>query len=163
IPFVLKGMVEAGEKQAKEQHATRAGNGDQAAAPPDPAPRSETANKAQTKPSAGMVAFAFLLVFAFALATPFLGGASNFMGLLIHSETLKRLAAEGEAAERDGDHGGALGAWRQVLALLPAGSVQHARIEEKVQALSGVVTVAPRSAIAGGAAGASAGGAEATG
>jgi len=57
-------------------------------------------------------------------------------GRLVHAETLKALAADAEAAERAGDHARALAVWRQALALLPAGSGQHTRITEKIQALS---------------------------
>ena len=55
-------------------------------------------------------------------------------GRLVHAETLKALAADAEAAERAGDSARALAVWRQALALLPAGSGQHTRITEKVQA-----------------------------
>ena len=58
-------------------------------------------------------------------------------GRLPHAELLKTLAAEGDAAESAGDLPRALGLWRQALALLPAGSDQHARVLAKVQALSG--------------------------
>jgi Zn-dependent protease len=71
----------------------------------------------------------------------------------VHAEALKRLAADAEAAERVGETGRALTAWRQALALLPAGSGQHTRIQEKVRTLSGglVSTALP---LAGGGAGA---------
>jgi Zn-dependent protease len=78
-------------------------------------------------------------------------------GRLVHGETLKGLAANGDAAERAGDLGRALEVWRQALALLPVGSGQHARINEKVQALSalvpapaaGLASVAPSAGAAG--------------
>ena len=57
-------------------------------------------------------------------------------GRLVHAERLKALAADADAAERAGDSARALAVWRQALALLPAGSGQHTRITEKVQALS---------------------------
>jgi len=57
-------------------------------------------------------------------------------GRLVHAERLKALAGDAEAAERAGDSARALAVWRQALALLPAGSGQHTRITEKVQALS---------------------------
>jgi len=63
-------------------------------------------------------------------------------GRLVHAETLKGLASEGESAEHAADHSRALAAWRQVLALLPAGSGQHTRVQEKVQALSAMVSPA---------------------
>ena len=69
-------------------------------------------------------------------------------GRLVHAETLKGLASEGESAEHAADHSRALAAWRQVLALLPAGSGQHTRVQEKVQALSAMVS--PASPFGGG-------------
>ena len=63
-------------------------------------------------------------------------------GRLAHAETLKGLASEGDSAERAADHSRALAAWRQALALLPAGSGQHTRVQEKVQALSAMVSPA---------------------
>ncbi len=72
-------------------------------------------------------------------------------GRLIHGETLKGLAADGDAAERAGELARALGIWRQALALLPIGSGQHTRINEKVQALSAQAP-APAAGFAGAAA-----------
>lgn len=69
------------------------------------------------------------------LATAF--SACPRCGRLQHADRLKTLAADGDAAERAGDLSGALGLWRQALALVPAGSDQHARVLEKIQALSG--------------------------
>jgi Zn-dependent protease len=63
-------------------------------------------------------------------------------GRLVHAATLKALAADGDAAERAGDQARALATWRQALALLPAGSGQHTRINEKVQALSAALPAA---------------------
>jgi Zn-dependent protease len=57
-------------------------------------------------------------------------------GQLVHADELKRLAADAERAEQAGDLPGALGAWRQTLALLPPASVQHQKILAKVTALS---------------------------
>jgi Zn-dependent protease len=70
-------------------------------------------------------------------------------GRLVHGETLKGLAADADGAERAGDLARALGIWRQALALLPVGSGQHTRINEKVQALSAQVP-APAAGFAGG-------------
>ncbi len=57
-------------------------------------------------------------------------------GRLLHGPTLKRLAAEAEAAERNADLSAALSAWRGTLDLLPPESQQHAVILERVRALS---------------------------
>jgi Zn-dependent protease len=69
-------------------------------------------------------------------------------GRLPHADALKTLAADGDAAERAGDLPRALALWRQALALLPTGSDQHARVLEKIQALSGQAasTIPPVSA-----------------
>ena len=69
-------------------------------------------------------------------------------GRLVHGERLKALAADGDGAERAGELARALGIWRQALALLPVGSGQHTRINEKVQALSAQVP-APAAGFAG--------------
>ncbi|MCI0570444.1 MAG: hypothetical protein L0Y66_06810 [Myxococcaceae bacterium] len=55
---------------------------------------------------------------------------------LVHSDELKRLAGEAEAAATRGAFPEALAGWRRALELLPAGSSQHARITERVKALS---------------------------
>lgn len=57
-------------------------------------------------------------------------------GALVHAETLKRLAAEAERAERDGDPRKALVGWREALEWLPPDSIQSRRISDKVAALS---------------------------
>jgi Zn-dependent protease len=59
---------------------------------------------------------------------------------LVHADRLKELAASGERAERAGDPAAALSAWRDALALLPPGTNQHARVRQKVVALSDVAT-----------------------
>jgi Zn-dependent protease len=61
-------------------------------------------------------------------------------GRLVHAAELKQLAAAAEAAERQGDGTGSLESWRQMLALLPAQSTQHAHVLARVQALSAQVT-----------------------
>jgi Zn-dependent protease len=58
-------------------------------------------------------------------------------GRLQHADRLRALAADGDAAESAGDLSRALAVWRQALALLPAGSDQHARVLKKIEALSG--------------------------
>jgi Zn-dependent protease len=55
---------------------------------------------------------------------------------LIHSDRLKALAAQAQAAEQGGDVSAALAAWRDTLDLLPPESRQHATILEKVRCLS---------------------------
>jgi len=57
-------------------------------------------------------------------------------GRLLHAATLKRLAAEAEAAEQEGDLSAALSAWRGTLDLLPPESKQHGVILQRVRALS---------------------------
>jgi Zn-dependent protease len=57
-------------------------------------------------------------------------------GRLVHSETLKKLAAQASAAEQAGDFSAALSSWRDTLDLLPPDSRQHAEILKKVQTLS---------------------------
>jgi len=60
-------------------------------------------------------------------------------GRLIHSETLKKLAAQAASAEQAGDLSMALSSWRDTLDLLPPDSRQHAEILRRVQALSAQV------------------------
>lgn len=72
---------------------------------------------------------------------------------LVHADRLKTLAAEAEAAERAGDLGQALARWRSVLELLPPVSTQHARVLEKVQALSARVPMSTQPATPAGAPG----------
>lgn len=85
VPLVLKGMVEAADKD-------KAGDDDaadeQAADPTNPAkaPAPATAPAAKKAPdqvSAAGLVLAFAMVFAIALAAPFLSGADNFMGWII--------------------------------------------------------------------------------
>ncbi|MBU8898435.1 site-2 protease family protein [Corallococcus sp. H22C18031201] len=61
---------------------------------------------------------------------------------LVHARTLQRLAAEAEAATARQALTEALGAWRQALDLLPAGTSQHAQVMARVEALSRQVDVA---------------------
>jgi Zn-dependent protease len=60
-------------------------------------------------------------------------------GRLLHAETLKKLAAQAEVAEKAGDLSSALGAWRDVLDLLPPDSRQHAVILQRIRTLSAQV------------------------
>jgi Zn-dependent protease len=64
-------------------------------------------------------------------------------GKLVHAEELRALAGEAERAEQAGELSRALETWRRALALLPAASLQHQKIHEKVQALSALVQAAP--------------------
>ena len=62
---------------------------------------------------------------------------------LVHSERLKRLAADAESAEKSDDPRRALMAWREALDLLPPESVQSKRIGEKAAELSRRVDALP--------------------
>jgi Zn-dependent protease len=73
-----------------------------------------------------------------ALAAPDLLSCDS-CGRLVHSATLKKLAADAEAAEKAGDLSTALTAWRDTLELLPPNTRQHAVILQRIQALSGRV------------------------
>lgn len=53
-------------------------------------------------------------------------------GRLVHADSLKQLATRAEAAERLGDRGAALVAWREALELLPPGTRQYSVIAQKV-------------------------------
>lgn len=55
---------------------------------------------------------------------------------LVHAARLKELAAAADAAERAGDLGAALGAWREALALLPGDTRQHAIVARAIEGLS---------------------------
>src|SRR5207253_267026 len=57
-------------------------------------------------------------------------------GRLVHAATMSRLAAEAQEAEGRSDPKGAMTAWRQVLALLPADSAQAIQITAHVAELS---------------------------
>jgi Zn-dependent protease/predicted RNA-binding Zn-ribbon protein involved in translation (DUF1610 family) len=64
-------------------------------------------------------------------------------GRLIHTQELKRLAAEAEEAERAGALSAALGAWRSALELLPPASRQHDVINNRITTLGKQVDAAP--------------------
>lgn len=75
---------------------------------------------------------------------------------LVHTERLRALAAEAEAAEREGRLTDALTRWREALDWLPPGSTQHRTIAATVLRLSEAVDrapPAPKGGTAGGAAG----------
>lgn len=58
---------------------------------------------------------------------------------LIHSEELKRFAADAERATQAGDVSAALASWRQALDLLPTDASQHQAISSKISDLSRAV------------------------
>src|SRR5216683_7924946 len=55
---------------------------------------------------------------------------------LVHSDALKRLAAEAERTAQSGDMSAALAAWRQALELLPPDSTQHTVVSARILELS---------------------------
>jgi Zn-dependent protease len=55
---------------------------------------------------------------------------------LVHAATLNQLKADAEFAADAGDYTAELAAWRSAVALLPAGSRQHAAVGEKIDALT---------------------------
>ena len=57
-------------------------------------------------------------------------------GRLVHGDMLRKLAADAEAATREGDAAAAIGCWRKALELLPAGSKQQAQISERISAIT---------------------------
>lgn len=65
---------------------------------------------------------------------------------LVHADELRRLAGAAGAAAARGDEVDALARWREALALLPAGTQQHATIAGRVDELSRRVTFAPAAA-----------------
>jgi Zn-dependent protease len=62
---------------------------------------------------------------------------------LVHSEQLKQLAAEADAAARAGDLPGARTRWTSALALLPVQSQQHLVIRERVAELTKSIDASP--------------------
>jgi Zn-dependent protease len=65
---------------------------------------------------------------------------------LVHADRLKALAAEGDAAEREGRLTDALTSWREALDLLPRESTQRRAVGETIQRLSQAVDRAPAAA-----------------
>src|SRR5436309_1988490 len=55
---------------------------------------------------------------------------------LVHSDALKRLAAEAERTAQAGDMSAALVAWREALELLPPDSTQHTVVSARILELS---------------------------
>ncbi len=62
---------------------------------------------------------------------------------LVHSDDLKRLAAEAEHATQASDVSAALAAWRQALELLPPDSTQHEVVSARILALSRALDTRP--------------------
>jgi Zn-dependent protease len=65
-------------------------------------------------------------------------------GRLVHANRLTELAATASMAEKTGDFGGALAAWREAELLLPNGSRQRLAAEEKIRVLSQQVGTVPQ-------------------
>src|SRR5437016_14364149 len=65
---------------------------------------------------------------------------------LVHSDDLKRLAAEAEHANQRSDVSAALAAWRQALELLPPNSTQHQVVSARIAALSRSLDAGPAGA-----------------
>src|SRR6266550_3198333 len=55
---------------------------------------------------------------------------------LVHSDALKRLAAEAERTAQTGDMSAALATWREALELLPPDSSQHTIVSARILELS---------------------------
>jgi len=84
VPLVLKGMVEAAEKNEKADDAADEPAADGTSGAKAPAPATPpAAKKASSEVSGGAVVLAVVMVFGIALAMPFLSGADNFMGWII--------------------------------------------------------------------------------
>jgi Zn-dependent protease len=64
-------------------------------------------------------------------------------GALVHAARLKEIATAAVERTQAGDLGGALGAWRTALELLPEGTRQHSEVSARIAALSDAVTAAP--------------------
>ena len=72
--------------------------------------------------------------------------ACHACGRLLHTQKLKQLAAEAEAATAAGDISSALAGWRAALALLPPTSRQYVEVNKRLSELSARVAAAPGSA-----------------
>jgi Zn-dependent protease len=59
---------------------------------------------------------------------------------LVHATRLSKLASDAEAAQQQSDLTGAVTAWRQALTLLPVGTRQRTHVEQRVVALSNLIT-----------------------
>jgi hypothetical protein len=85
VPFVLKGLYEGAQKTAHEKADTakKTGDGsDPEAKPQDQAPATDATAHRPKLSVLSLLAFV-AIVFGLAFASPFLGGASNIMGIII--------------------------------------------------------------------------------
>lgn len=83
VPLVLKGIAEASHASATTVKPSLAVK-DDATAPAAPASRTAATEKATAeKPGAGSLLLALALILGLAFAAPFMGGASNIMGIII--------------------------------------------------------------------------------
>jgi ribosomal protein S27E len=82
VPFVIQGIVESAKKRGSEQAA---GNSTDSLAPTSDSAAADDAAPAGGSKDGGIgaVAVALLFILGLALASPFLGGTSNIMGLII--------------------------------------------------------------------------------
>lgn len=82
VPLVIKGALER-DKSANHGDGARDSDDDDAPAKAAAAPTDKAAATPAAPPSLGSVALFFAIVFGIALAAPFLGGASNIVGIFI--------------------------------------------------------------------------------
>jgi hypothetical protein len=93
VPLIVKGLAESEATRSAQSATAGAPDGDSSGQSERSrrsrrstlAPLGETSERDPRKPTggAGGLVFAVLLIFGLAFASPFLGGASNFMGILI--------------------------------------------------------------------------------
>ena len=87
VPLVVRGLAESEATRAAQSTTAGGPDGDSSGGSRRStlAPLGEASDREAPKPKggAGSLAFAVLLIFGLAFASPFLGGASNFMGILI--------------------------------------------------------------------------------
>lgn len=84
VPLVVRGLAESEATRAAQSTTAGGPDGDSSGGS-TLAPLGAASDREAPKPKggAGSLAFAVLLIFGLAFASPFLGGASNFMGILI--------------------------------------------------------------------------------
>ena len=86
VPFVIQGFREAATQERAAEKAKTGGAADDGTPEAAAATRAEDAartQKVKEKVGPGTVVLAYLIVLGIAFASPFLGGTSNFMGLII--------------------------------------------------------------------------------
>jgi hypothetical protein len=90
VPLIVKGLAESEVTRSAQSTTAGAPDGDSSGRSERSrrsplVPLGEASNREGAKPTggAGGLVFAVLLIFGLAFASPFLGGASNFMGILI--------------------------------------------------------------------------------